>query len=227
MMLTRREFLSSSAAFPLAFERPVRIAIITTVYRYLSHGQHIGDRFLVGYPFAGGWHKPNVRVVSLYVDQKPEGDLSEERAREFGFRVYPTIAEALCCGGDRLACDAVLIIAEHGDYPVNDKGQKLYPRYEFVEQCVKVFADSGRAVPIYNDKHLSYSFQKAKAMVAMSKKLNFPMLGGSSLPVTWRLPDVDIPPGAHIQDAVMVGVGGSDAMDFHALEGLQCTAAWR
>ena len=24
--------------------------IITTIYRYLSHAQHIGDRFLVGYP---------------------------------------------------------------------------------------------------------------------------------------------------------------------------------
>ncbi len=36
-----------------------------------------------------------MKVVSLYVDQKPEGDQSEERAKEFGFQVYPTIAEAL------------------------------------------------------------------------------------------------------------------------------------
>ena len=27
-----------------------RIAIVTTIYRYLSHAQHMGDRFLVGYP---------------------------------------------------------------------------------------------------------------------------------------------------------------------------------
>ena len=38
--------------------------------------QHMGDRFLVGYPYEGEWHKPNMKVVSLYVDQKPEGDLS-------------------------------------------------------------------------------------------------------------------------------------------------------
>jgi hypothetical protein len=200
----------------------VRIAMITTIYRYLSHGQHIGDRFLVGYPYAGEWHKPNVKLVSLYVDQHPDGDLSEDRAREFGLGVYPTIAEALCCGGNKLACDAVLIVGEHGDYPRNDKGQTLYPRYEFFEQCVKVFRDSGRAVPVYNDKHLSYSFTKAQSMVATSKALGFPMLAGSSVPVSWRLPDIDMPLDAHVEDAVMVGVGGSDAMDFHALEGLQC-----
>ena len=104
----------------------------------------MGDRFLVGYPYGGAWHKPNIKVVSLYVDQKPEGDLSGERAREFGFTVYPTIAETLRCGGAKLAVDAVLIIGEHGNYPRNEKGQILYPRYEFFEQCVKVFEKDGR-----------------------------------------------------------------------------------
>jgi hypothetical protein len=225
-MLNRREFLATTASLSLAAanepQRPLRIAIITTVYRYLSHGQHIGDRFLVGYPFDGSWHKPNVQVVSLYVDQKPANDLSQARAAEFGFKVYSTIAEALCCGGNRLACDAVLIVAEHGDYPSNDKGQQLYPRYEFFQQCLAVFRAGGRAVPVYNDKALSYSFEKASAMVKASRQLAFPMLGGSSLPVTWRLPSIDIPLGAQIEEALMIGVGGSDAMDFHALEAMQC-----
>ncbi len=222
-MLTRRDFLAAAAAAPLArAAEPIRLAIVTTIYRYLSHGQHIGDRFLVGYPHNGAWHTPPVKVVSLYVDQHPEGDLSSLRAAEFGFRVYPTIAEALRCGGPKLACDAVLIVGEHGDYPRNEKGQILYPRYEFFEQCVKVFREDGRVVPVYNDKHLSYSFTKARAMVEASEKMNFPMLGGSSLPVTFRLPDVDIPLGAEIEEALMVGCGGSDPMDFHALEGMQC-----
>ena len=226
-MLTRREFLGTAATAvalkALAADKPpVRVAIITTIYKYLSHGQHIGDRFLIGYPIDGDWHQPHVKVVSLYVDQRPEGDLSAARAREFGFTVYPTIAEALCCGGKTLACDAVLIVGEHGDYPSNDKGQKLYPRYEFFQQCVAVFKASGRSVPVYSDKHLSYSFEKAQEMVKTSHVMKFPMLGGSSIPVTWRLPEVEIPLGAHIEDAVMVGEGGSDAMDFHALEGLQC-----
>jgi hypothetical protein len=224
-MLTRRTFLQTTAAAAAAASpqsQPKRVAIIATIYRHLSHAQHMGDRFLVGYPYGGLWHKPSMRVVSLYVDQKPEGDLSGERAREFGFQVYPTIAETLRCGGRELAVDAVLLIAEHGDYPRNEKGQILYPRYEFFEQCVKVFERDGRAVPVYNDKHLSYSFEKAKAMVESSRRLRFPMLAGSSIPVTWRLPAIDLPMGCEIESALMVGEGGSDSMDFHALEGLQC-----
>ncbi|HSU58015.1 MAG TPA: hypothetical protein VLI55_01775 [Bryobacteraceae bacterium] len=221
---SRRTLLGAAAALPLlGKQEPKRIAMITTVYRYLSHGQHMGDRFLVGYPHNGAWHMPGAKIVSLYVDQKPEGDLSEARANEFGFRVYPTIAETLRCGGKKIAVDAVLIIAEHGDYPINDIGQKLYPRYEFFQQCVKVFEQDGRAAPVYNDKHLSYSFPKAQRMVSDSKRLGFPMLAGSSLPVTWRLPDLELPLECHIEEAVMVGENGSDdAMDFHALEAMQC-----
>ncbi len=199
-----------------------RVAVIGSIYRYLSHVQHIADRFLVGYPIDGEWHKPDMKVVSLYIDQKPPGDLSGERAKEFGFQVYPTIAEALRCGADKLAVDAVLLIAEHGNYPRNDKGQVLYPRYEFFKACTEVFEEDGRAVPVYNDKHLSWSFEKAKWMVDEAKRLRFPMLAGSSLPVTWRLPQLELPLGCVISDALMVGNGGSDPMDYHALEAMQC-----
>ena len=186
-----------------------RIAVIATIYRYLSHAQHFADRFFVGYPYGGQWHRPDCKLVSIYVDQKPEGDQSEDRAREFGGAVYPTIAEALRCGGDELACDAVLIIGEHGDYPKNDKGQVLYPRYEFFKECVKVFEEDGRVVPVYNDKHLSYSFDKAREMVDDGHRLGIPILAGSSLPVPYRLPDVELPLGCEIEGALMVGCGGS------------------
>ncbi len=199
-----------------------RIAVVGTIYKYLSHVQHIADRFLVGYPIGGVWHRPDMKVVSLYIDQKPEGDLSGQRAAEFGFDVYPTIAEALRCGGEKLAVDAVLIIAEHGDYPSNEKGQILYPRYEFFKACADVFEKDGRSVPVYNDKHLSWSFEKAKWMVAEAKRQEFPLLAGSSLPVTWRLPELELPLGCEIEEALMVGNGGSDPMDYHALEAMQC-----
>lgn len=199
-----------------------RIAIITTVWHYLSHAQHMGDRFLVGYPWNGRWHDSALQVVSLYVDQRGKGDQSDARANEFGFQVYPTIAEALRCGTDKLAVDGVVIIGEHGDYWVNPKGQIQYPRHEFFEQSAAVFEADGRSVPVFNDKNLSFSFDKASQMVATAKKLGFPILAGSSLPVTWRLPPVEVPLGAMLEEALMVGVGGSDAMDYHALEAMQC-----
>ena len=195
---------------------------VTTVWTYQSHAQHMGDRFLVGYPRAGQWHKPPIKVVSLYVDQKPEGDLSADRAAEHGFTVYPTIAEALRCGGDKLAVDGVVIIGEHGNYPRNDKGQILYPRYEFFRQVVDGLREGRPGRPRLQRQAPVLQRREGRAMVADSKRLKFPFLAGSSLPVTWRLPSVEIPYDAEIEEALMVGVGGSDAMDYHALEAMQC-----
>ena len=199
-----------------------RVAILATIYRYLSHAQHFGDRFLVGYPYEGRWRHPGVEVVSMYVDQHPEGDQSTDRAREFGIELYPTVRGALCRSGDELAVDAVLIIAEHGDYDTNELGQILYPRHDWFKQCVEVFEAAGRGVPVYNDKHLSYSFAKAREMVHDARRLDFPLLAGSSLPVTWRLPQLELEHGCQIEEALMIGVGGSDPMDYHALEAMQC-----
>ena len=156
-MISRRTFLGAVGAglagAPLAaLSRPPegprkKLAIVTTEWRVGSHAWHMGERFLVGFPLKGKWHKPELEVVSVYVDQKPDNDLSRKRAEEFGFTIYPTIAEALRCGGDRLAVDAVLIIGEHGKYPRNELGQTQYPRYEFFKQVTDVFKKDGRAVP--------------------------------------------------------------------------------
>src|SRR5436305_12177400 len=115
-MLTRRTFLAAAgagAALPARalFGAPVgaehkKLAIITTEWRYRSHAWHMGERFLVGYPIQGKWHRPPFDVVSVYVDQTPKNDLSRRRAAEFGFKLHPTIADALRGGGERLAVDA-------------------------------------------------------------------------------------------------------------------------
>ena len=176
-----------------------RIAVIATVYTYLSHAQHFADRFMVGYPYEGEWRSPQVKVVSLYVEQKPEGNQSQDRAREFEFEVYPTIAEALRCGQDQLAVDGILIIGEHGDYPRNELDQVLYPRYEFFKEIVEVFESDGRAVPMFNDKHLSWNWSWAKQMVETSRAMGFAYMAGSSLPVTLRMPSLYLPYGPEVE----------------------------
>lgn len=226
--ISRRTLLGAAAglaAAPVFAGTPKpkkRLAIITTVWRPMSHAHHMGDRFLVGYPLDGRWHTPELEVVSAYVDQFPDNDLSRARAKEFGFKIHSSIAEALRCGGDRLAVDAVLIIGEHGDYPRNELGQRLYPRYEFFKQVTDVFRRDRRAVPVFNDKHLSWNWKWAREMVDTARELDFPFLAGSSLPVTWRMPSIDMPYGAEVEEAICVAMGGIDVYDFHALETLQC-----
>jgi hypothetical protein len=231
-MPSRRKFLQSVGSASLAggLCGPLsaagngrkKLAVVTTVCYYLSHAQHIGDRFLVGYPREGKWHRPGFDVVSFYADQREDGGLPEKRAAEFGFTIYPTIAEALRRGGNRLAVDAVLIIGEHGKYPRNEKGQTKYPRYEFFKQVAQVFKQDGRVVPVFSDKHLSWNWDWAKEMVETAGRMKIPFMAGSSLPTTWRLPALDMPLGAEVTEAVVVWEGGVDSYDFHGLEGLQC-----
>lgn len=236
-MLSRRTFLGSiaagvaggsllSAADPAGPARK-KLAVVTTVWNYRSHAWHMAERFLHGYPLQGKWHRPGLDVVAAYVDQKPEGDLSRLRADEFGFTIYPTVAEALRCGGDKLAVDAVLIIGEHGDYPNNEIGQKKYPRYEFFKQVVDVFKKDGRTTPLFNDKHLSWKFEWAREMAETSRAMKFAFCAGSSLPVTFRMPSIDMPLGAEVEEIVCLAIGGLDSYDFHALETIQCMAERR
>lgn len=235
---SRRAFLATMAtgltgaasglpALGAGATRPKRIAVVTTEWRYHSHAWHMAERFLNGYPVKGRWHRPPLQVVSAYVDQTPANDLSRDRAKEFGFAVYPTVAEALRCGGKQLAVDAVLLIGEHGNYPKNELGQTQYPRYELFKQITDVFRADGRAVPVFNDKHLSWKWEWAQEMVALSRELKFPFLAGSSLPVTWRMPALEMPSGADVQEAICVAMGGVDSYDFHALEVIQCMAERR
>ena len=228
MTLTRRSFLASSSAAmlwggaALSAERRPKIAALTTIYHKYSHSQHIVDRFLEGYGWEGRHYRPPMDVVSLYVEQVGANDLSRERAsRHPQMKIYPTIAEALTCGGEKLAVDGVLLIGEHGRYPTNEKGQVLYPRYEYFQQIVEVYRNSGKTAPVFNDKHFSWSWEKSREMYDTARQMDFGLMAGSSLPVTWRQPAHDLPFGAEVEEAVGIWAGGVDGGDIHVLEALQ------
>lgn|ERR1700722_15732628 len=223
-MLRRREFLQLPAV-ALAQRSGTRrkIAAITTTYFERSHADDIITRFLEGYWINDQFYPPPVDIVSLYIDQIHPADIGCRLSTAYGVPVVKSIADALTAGTGKLAVDGVLIVAEHGEYPFNDKQQELYPRFEFFQQVVDVFKSSGRVVPVYTDKHLSWSWDKAKQMYDWSRELNFPLMAGSSVSVTFRRPELDYPVGTNFADALMVGGGWvSDGGIFHNLETLQC-----
>ena len=232
--VTRRGFAASMAAagFLTATakaspnKRPKIAFLGTDVYQH-SHAQHFLDRFSIGYAMNGTWREPLVENAGVYIDQFNERDIGKQRIEKYGLKQFDSIAEALCLGGDKLAVDGVILIGEHGNYPKNEKGQKLYPRYKWFKEVVKVFEDSGRAVPVFNDKHLSTDWGQCQEMVADSKRLGFAFYAGSSLPVTWRLPSYDLPYGSPMRESVCVAYGGVDSYDFHALETAQCMSERR
>jgi hypothetical protein len=242
--LSRRKFFAASAAAGLSLsatqadegvERPTLsrtrpaklsrkgrkpIACICTVYRPLSHAYHIAGRFIHGYALSGKLHVPKQYVHSVFVHQTPDNDLSKDLVKDHGIKVTRSIEDALTSGG-KLAVDGVLLIGEHGNYPLNDKGQILYPRFEWMEEIARIFKKVGKSVPVFNDKHLSYTFEKAQKMLARGKELSFPVMAGSSLPVVWRRPELELKLESPIEDALVATYGPIEVYGFHGLETLQ------
>ncbi len=224
--MTRRGFLAvsaASAASALAQSGPPkRIAAIITEYRPGSHADVVVGKYLEGWLQDGKSPKPRSKIVSMYTEQVPDTDMSRPMAAKYGVPLYRTIHEALTLGGDDLAVDGVLLIGEHGDYPMNDKAQKLYPRFKMFLEITDTYRRTGRTAPIFNDKHLSYSWLQAKRIVEISEQMGFPMMAGSSVPVAHRRPSIDFPWGEKATHAVAISYSGLDIYGFHLLESLQC-----
>jgi hypothetical protein len=117
--------------------------------------------------------------------------------------------------------EGILLIGEHGNYRRNEKGQILYPRYEMMQEIVRIFRKTGQTVPVFNDKHLSYSWQLAQKMYSWAGELKIPFMAGSSLPVTWRRPELELALGSAVEDALVAAYGPIEVYGFHALEALQ------
>lgn len=198
------------------------IAAVVTEYRKDSHADVIVGKVLEGYEQAGG-AGPGLKIVSIFTDQVPENDMSRPLAEKYGVRVAKTIDEAISLGTNEVQVAGVLSIGEHGQYPYTpDTKQHMYPRRRLFDDIVATFRRCGKSVPVFNDKHLAYRWEDAKYMVDTAKEMNFPFLAGSSLPVAWREPVLELPIGCEIEAALALGYSSLEAYGYHALETLQC-----
>lgn len=199
-----------------------KIAAILTTYFPNSHADVIATKYMKGYPTDKGLLAPRVDLVSIYLDQIDSRDIGFDLAEEHNVPIYSSIRRALTLGESELTVDGVLLIGEHGDYPHNEFEQHMYPRRYMFEQICGVFASSGRSVPVFCDKHLSYNWDDAEWMAARANELNVPFMAGSSLPTCWRQPFLEHPLDTHLDSAIAIGYGGVESYGFHALETLQC-----
>lgn len=225
--MNRREFVATSLAVA-AQPAKKRIACISSTYHVRSHSDNFITRLLEGYWIHEKHYDAPFTVASLWLDQVHPGDIGHRLSTAYGFPVTKSIADAVTLNTGKLAVDGVVIVCEHGEYPHNEKQQQLYPRYEFFEQVVNVFKKSGRSCPVFTDKHLSFDWKKASQMYAWSKELKFPLMAGSSVPVTFRRPEYDPPLNIELESALSVGGGWvADGGIFHILETLQAFAERR
>lgn len=241
---SRREFLAAAAAAATGFalaraglaagsqatphERdrsapqvaPKSVAAVVTIYRHNSHADVLLTKILEGWKHDGG-PGPALKLASIYIDQPAGSDLGRALCEKHRVPIFDSIERAVTVGGKSIPVDGVLSIGEHGDYPINQLGQQLYPRRRFFEEITDAFQKYGRVVPLFNDKHISTVWDDAKWMYDRASQLKAPFMAGSSLPVTYRSHPFDVPMESEIESAVGIGYSGLDIYGFHALECFQ------
>lgn len=202
------------------YHEPVKVAVVTTVYYPLSHADVIVSRWIK--PFEHdekfGWDQPKSKILSMYVDQFPEKDISRKIAGENEIPIYDSVEKALTLGGNSLAVDGILLIGEHGDYPINEFGQKMYPRKELFDKVVAAFKKYNKVVPVFCDKHLSWNSKWADEMYETIKTMKIPFMAGSTAPLTGTDPRIEIPEGSVIKESVTIYSSPIEAYGFHSLE---------
>lgn len=204
-----------------------RIAAIVTAWYPNSHADVIVRKILEGFIFNEEQVESRLGLASLYLDQRPWDDVGAPLAREHGVPIFASVGEAISLGRPGTNVDGVLVIGEHGDYPINDRNQKMYPRRRLFDATIATMMGSGRTVPVFVDKHLSWAFPDAYQMWSDARRLDVPLLAGSTVPLAWRTPAVDWPLQAPMYEAVVASFGPLEIYEFHALEGLQCMAERR
>ena len=210
----------------VAEDHAPRVAVITTVWYHNSHSDVIAGRMLQGMTLEGR-DFPRLKMASLYVDQFPANDTSRSVAAKHGVPMFDSVAGALTLGGNKLAVDGVLVIAEHGNYPESDTGQFQFPKRRFFTEVVKVFEASGRVLPVFSDKHISDNWTDINWIWGEAKRLKIPMMAGSSLPGLWRHPAADVEQDKPLKEIVATSYHRLDTYGFHAVEMVQCLAEQR
>jgi hypothetical protein len=234
-LLTRREMLgmasmagmavltgtTTSAVAQTGQKRP-RIACLVSYWGLpTSHADWIVNKLLDGYWWKGAATPSQVDVVSVYINQFDTSLLGQKVCKAKNIPIFKTVGEAVTLGGKELAVDGVVIVCEHGNYPTDLKGHWLLPRWWIYQQVIRVFEQSKRSVPIFNDKHLSYNWDDAKWMFDKSRELGFPLTGGSSIPTYFRKPEIDLAADAPLKHSILVGDAADEGAISHCIDVLQ------
>lgn len=201
----------------------MKIAVIATIWFPFSHADVIVTRWIQPFPTdaTAGWPRSDSTIASVFLEQTPANDIGRQICATHGIPVTKTIREALTLGGEKLAIDAVLLIGEHGDYPSNEFGQKLYPRKQMFDAIAAVFRETGQTVPVFNDKHLSWDFGLSAEMIATARELDFPLFAGTSLTHCPYDPGLPLSSGESVSEVVALFFEDPEHYGYHSMEFVQ------
>jgi hypothetical protein len=183
--------------------RPLRkIVFLLEDFPVPSPSQQLLDRFLIGYPRDGKFHKlAGVEVAACLPQNSRDANL-ERRVSEHHLTLL-TNAEAAVADAD-----AVVIVPRDGGTIADNSLLRIALQR----------APEGAACFVHGV--LASSLGDARQQIQLAKSRKISLLAGTPLAVTWRLPDIDLPLGTPLSEALIVVQGKALAAELSGLDGL-------
>jgi hypothetical protein len=185
-------------------ERPLgKLAFVLEEVRSGGPGLGLLDRFLAGYARDGAFRRVEGARVALFPASLAGGGAEEidRRSRDFGLERAASVEEAAS------GASAAVVGWRAGAAP----GDGL------LERTLKALP---AGAPCFVQGALAATRESAQAALALAGSRGIPLAAGTSLAVAFRLPEVDVPPGERIEDALIVVQGERPHAEHDALEGL-------
>ena len=179
-----------------------QIAFVAADFAAGGITRHLLDRFLIGYPRDGEFHRPADCQIVLYTPGGVPANELQARVQEFGLKLADRVEAATS------SADAVVVVGR-GTGDTADHG--------LIETALHA-ARPGSCCFVHGA--LANDAITARRFAALTKTRGISLCAGSSVGLTYRLPEVDVPAGASIRESVIVVQGNFPAAESEALEGL-------
>jgi hypothetical protein len=193
-----------------------KMAFLLEEFAKPSPAQQLLDRFLVGYPRDGILHRPACETVSAHLMLSGNEADFDKRPDDFDLAVEPNAAQAV------EGADAVVVVSRRPGALANER---------FLQIALERAA-AGATCFVHGV--LANTLRRGRELLSLAHSRQVALLAGTPLCTTWRLPEVDLPRGTALAEALIVvqinplaaqatppsppaTMGGAE---LHALEGL-------
>ena len=179
--------------------RPDRsIAFVVDELGHDTPAQQLLDRFLIGYPRNGEFHQSVWRVHLWSSSKKSESEVNR-RVTNFSLQQHDTLKGAVA------HANGIIVVPKD----ISD-----------TTLLASAIDSTPPSSPLFFYGAMAGSLNQARESSAKATARGLALCGGTSMSVTWRLPDVDVPRGARLTDALIIVQGEFPAAELHGLDGL-------
>ena len=184
-----------------ALDRPEKIAFLLEDFAVPSPGQQLLDRFLIGYPRDGQFHRAGVKV-SVHVASGGGKEFLERRVKDHGLMVAAGAQDALAGAGAAVAAGRDLVSP---------------PSAELLEKALAALPAGGSLFVL---GLLAASRDGAKRLAEMAGTHGVSLSTGTALCVAGWLPEEYLALGPAVREALLVTQGPSSLAVLEGLDAL-------